>query len=491
MAEAGTPRDADAPASRRERAGGRYASLGIAALAGSVIGAASLGAVLLASGGYANGQPEDPPTPVAPTAVSSAAPASSEGAAPVPLPTLAPILEAVTPAVVNISTVAAPQRASPLHDDPFFRRFQQRRPRSGPTSLGSGVIVDAAEGLVITNEHVVAAAERVVVTLADGRELEAERVGSDPEADIAVVRIEADGLTELAWADSDALRVGDYCIAIGNPFGLGQTVTSGIVSALGRSGLGIEEYEDFIQTDASINPGNSGGALIALDGRLIGINTAIVGPAGGNVGIGFAIPANLARDLLEQIVETGEVRRGALGITAQALTPNLADALDVDADAGVVIADVRDGSPAEEAGLRPGDVIVAIDGRPVRDVGDVRNRIGLVRLGQRLALSVLRDGEPTELEAVVAALQFMNPLLDGAEFQDLRTRRGRRVVAIAELEPDSRPARAGLRRGDIVVSVGGVEISSVDELEAVADRFPDELLLGVQRGRALLQARIR
>ena len=243
-----------------------------------------------------------------------------------PLPSLAPMLEQTTAAVVNISTSGTMQDADPFFDDPFFKHFfdlPERSQRNQSQSLGSGVIVEASRGLVVTNHHVIENAEEIFVTLTDGRELTAELVGSDPVADIAVIRIEADNLLALQWADSDVLRVGDFVVAIGNPFGLGQTVTSGIVSALGRSGLGIEEIEDFIQTDASINPGNSGGALVNLRGELIGINTAIVGPSGGNVGIGFAIPSNLAFDLMQQLVSDGEVRRGKLGVSLQELTEEL------------------------------------------------------------------------------------------------------------------------------------------------------------------------
>ena len=246
----------------------------------------------------------------------------------------------------------------------------QRSQRRQTQSLGSGVIVDAEAGLVITNHHVIDNAREILVTLTDGRELEAEIIGQDPEADIAVISLDADNLTELSWADSDKLRVGDFVVAIGNPFGLGQTVTSGIVSALGRSGLGIEEIEDFIQTDASINPGNSGGALVNLRGELVGINTAIVGPSGGNVGIGFAIPSNMARSLMQQLVDAGEVRRGKLGIALQELTEELQDVFGV--RNGVVIAAVETGTSAELAGLQSADVITQFDGRRVRDIGDLR-----------------------------------------------------------------------------------------------------------------------
>jgi serine protease Do/serine protease DegQ len=402
-----------------------------------------------------------------------------------PLPSLAPMLESVTPAVVNISTVTRVRANNPYMNDPFFRRFfeNERRGSGDSQSLGSGVIVDAERGIVVTNDHVIAGADTILVTLADGREFDARLLGTDPDTDVAVLEIEASGLSALEWADSDALRVGDYCVAIGNPFGLGQTVTSGIVSALGRSGLGIQEFEDFIQTDASINPGNSGGALVALDGRLIGINTAIVAPGGGNVGIGFAIPANLARDLVEQIIETGRVQRGELGIAAQALTPQLAEAFDVDLNAGVIVRRVNPDSPAEKAGLQVGDVIVAVDGRPVADVGDVRNRIGLVRLGQRLQVQLMRDGELQELNAIVEEVQLANVLLGGASLIDARARDGRRFVALESVDADSALGRAGVRAGDVILSVNRTPVASVDQMEQLAQRTPDALLLLVQRGR--------
>ena len=422
---------------------------------------------------------------LAPFSVPAAAlPAAVDGQA---LPSLAPMLERVTPAVVNISTRGPARRANPLMDDPFFRRFfEQRAPERelAPRSTGSGVIVDAGEGLVVTNDHVIDGAADIVVTLADGEERPATLVGTDPEADIALLRIEPGRLVALDWADSDELRVGDFCVAIGNPFGLGQTVTSGIVSALGRSGLGIEAFEDFIQTDASINPGNSGGALVDLNGRLLGINTAIVGPAGGNVGIGFAIPANLARDLVAQLREFGEVRRGVLGIAAQPLTPELAEALGTDARAGVVIGRVQKGSPAEEAGLRVGDLITRIDGRAVRDMGAVRNRIGLVRVGQRLELELVRDGRPLALEVTVGEQPRGDARLAGVVFADRRARDGRTFVQIESLAADSLARLRGLRPGDLVLGIGESPIASVEELEIAAGAVAGGTLrLLVQRGR--------
>lgn len=403
-----------------------------------------------------------------------------------PLPSLAPMLESVTPAVVNISTVTRVRVNNPYMNDPFFRRFfeNERRNQGNSQSLGSGVIVDAERGIVVTNDHVINGADTILVTLADGREFDARLLGTDPDTDVAVLEIEADKLTALQWADSDALRVGDYSVAIGNPFGLGQTVTSGIVSALGRSGLGIQEFEDFIQTDASINPGNSGGALVSIDGKLIGINTAIVAPGGGNVGIGFAIPANLARDITEQIIETGRVQRGELGIAAQALTPQLAEAFDVDLNAGVIIRRVVPDSPADEAGLQVGDVIIAVNGRRVTDVAEVRNRIGLVRLGQRLQLQLMRDGELQELDAIVKEVQQTSALLSGASFIDARARDGRRFVALETVDADSALGRAGVRAGDVILSINRTPVASVDQMDQLASRTPDALLILVQRGRS-------
>lgn len=319
------------------------------------------------------------------------------------LPTLAPMLEHATPAVVNIATegrVRLPR--NPLLDDPFFRHFFDipNQPLERRTqSLGSGVVVDARNGYVITNHHVIENAQTVTVTLRDGRQLNAKIIGSDPDSDLAAIQIPANNLTALPLADSDALRVGDFVVAIGNPFGLGQTVTSGIVSALGRSGLGIEGYEDFIQTDASINPGNSGGALVNLQGELVGVNTAILAPSGGNVGIGFAIPANMVSQVMGQILKYGEVRRGQLGVTVQDLTPQLARASGAPDAQGALIAQVQPNSAAARAGLRAGDVVVAVNDRPIRSSGSLRTTIGLLPVGDEVKLDVLRDGRPLTIFA--------------------------------------------------------------------------------------------
>jgi len=310
-------------------------------------------------------------------------------------PSLAPLLKQVTPAVVNIAVKGTEEVDNPLLKDPLFRRFFNIP--EGPIkrevqAAGSGVIVDAQAGYVITNNHVVEHADQIVVTLKDNRHFDAKLIGADPDTDVAVLKIDPTNLTAIAIGDSDRLEVGDFVVAIGNPFGLGQTVTSGIVSALGRSGLDIEHYENFIQTDAAINPGNSGGALINLRGELIGINTAIVGPSGGNVGIGFAVPINMARSVMDQLVAHGAVKRGRIGVTLQDLTPDIAEAMHVDVNEGAIVSKVDPQSPAKRAGIKPGDVIVAVNGTPVHGSSDLRNRVGLMSIGDTVSLTIVRSG---------------------------------------------------------------------------------------------------
>jgi serine protease Do/serine protease DegQ len=425
----------------------------------------------------------------------AALPAAVDGQ---PLPTLAPMLKEVTPAVVNIATVGRVRiQQNPLLNDPFFRRFFDipDQPRERQTqSLGSGVVIDAEQGYVLTNHHVIDKAEQIRVMLSDGRSFEAELIGADPESDVAVVRIPPERLTALPLADSDALQVGDFVVAIGNPFGLGQTVTSGIVSALGRTGLGIEGYEDFIQTDASINPGNSGGALVNLRGELVGLNTAIIAPGGGNVGIGFAIPINMAHEIMTQLVAHGEVSRGQLGITAQDLTPELAQAFGLKQQRGTVVAAVAKDSPAERAGVRVGDVIVSVNGRRVESAADVRNRIGLLRVGERVALEMLRNGAQKRIETVIEAPTLtrldgkeLHPRLAGAQFSNIEEgmpQYGRvQGVLVAELDPRGPAVHTGLRPGDVVVSINRIPVSNINELENAARRGDGSgLLLNVQRG---------
>ncbi len=324
------------------------------------------------------------------------------------VPTLAPILKNVTPGVVNIAIKGRlAQEQNPLRKDPSFRRFFNVPDRPAEREIGaagSGVIVDAREGFIVTNNHVVERADEIVVTLTDGRRLQAKRIGGDSETDVALIKIQAENLTAIPLGDSDKLEVGDFVVAIGNPFGIGQTATSGIVSGLRRSGLGIESYEEFIQTDAAINPGNSGGPLINLRGELVGINAAIVGPSGGNVGVGFAIPVNMVREVMGQLVKYGEIQRGQLGIAIQDLTPDRVRSLGLPAQQlGAVIAKVEPGSAAERAGLKSDDVITAVNKAPVRGAADLRIKVGLLRVGDAAELAVLRGGRPLAVRATVKA----------------------------------------------------------------------------------------
>jgi serine protease Do/serine protease DegQ len=418
------------------------------------------------------------------------------------LPSLAPMLERVMPAVVNISTLSrVPVQNNPLLSDPFFRRFfniPDRPLERQAQSLGSGVIIDAEQGYVLTNNHVIDKATEIRVTLMDGRQLTATVIGTDPEADIAVIQIPADRLSALALADSSRLRVGDFVVAIGNPFGLGQTVTSGIISALGRSGLGIEGYEDFIQTDASINPGNSGGALVNLRGELVGVNTAIIAPGGGNVGIGFAIPANMAAQIMDQLVEYGEVRRGQLGISAQDLTPELAQAFGVhDLAQGVVVVQVGDNTPAARAGIKSGDIILKVNGREIRSRPELRTAIGLLRVGETLRLDILREGKQRTVTAEIAepaqeklAGDALNPRLNGAVFGELDETSplyGRVAgVLVAEVRTNSPAQRGGLRPGDIVVAVNRRPVALLGDLRQAIAPGDNRILLNIQRGQMAL-----
>ena len=409
-----------------------------------------------------------------------------------PLPTLAPMLEETTPAVVNISTTGKVIVRDPFFDDPFFRRFfdmPERRRERRTTGLGSGVIFDAKNGYIVTNSHVIDKAEDIVVTLEDGQRFNADVIGKDPGADIAVIKIDASRLTEIPLGNSDSLRQGDFVVAIGNPFGLGQTVTSGIVSALGRSGLGIESYEDFIQTDASINPGNSGGALVNLRGELVGINTAIYGPSGGNVGIGFAIPVNMAKQITAQLIEHGEVKRGRLGFTAQDLTPELAEAFGTSRNKGVVVARVEPQSPADKAGIQVGDVIIAVNDREVESSAQVRNEIGLLRIGTRVTIEVLRDGKPRILTASVEELETksvsgksLSDKLAGAELSEALEDTSRGITAgIEVVSASGNAAAAGLRKGDIIISVNKKRVKTIKEMKVAINKNPKALLLNIQR----------
>ncbi|MBN1237664.1 MAG: Do family serine endopeptidase [Gammaproteobacteria bacterium] len=420
-------------------------------------------------------------------------------------PTLAPLLNEVTPSVVNVAVAsAAPTPESsenPLLNDPFFRRFfefpdpSQPQPQQG---IGSGVIVDAEEGLIVSNSHVVQGADDIVVTLTDRRQFDAELVGSDPGTDVALLRIDAQNLRAIEFGDSDQVQVGDFVIAIGNPFGLGQTATSGIVSALGRYGINAGGYEDFIQTDASINPGNSGGALIDLDGRLMGINTAILSPAGGNIGIGFAIPSNMVQEVVGQLVEFGEVRRGRVGVFIQDVTPGLARALELGVDMGALVTEIESGSPAEQAGIEVGDVVTAVNGEAVETSADLRNEIGLVRLGETVTLTLARGDEtmtvdvtvgeadePAAAEAAPEGEPQTLQKLEGAEFSDISPGdprfEGVAGILVTSVQPGSAAWRQGLRQDDVVMAVNRTPVGSVAELTEALEAAGDTVALRVLR----------
>jgi serine protease Do/serine protease DegQ len=408
------------------------------------------------------------------------------------VPTLAPLLEKVTPAVVNIAVLQrSPEDQNPLLRDPFFRRFFGMPEQAEPqVAAGSGVIVDAKNGYVMTNHHVVKDAREIVVTLKDNRRLPAKLVGTDAGTDIALLRIDPKNLIEVKIGDSDALQVGDFVIAIGNPFGLGQTATSGIVSALGRSGLSVEGYEHFIQTDASINPGNSGGALVNLKGELIGINSAIIGPSGGNVGIGFAVPSVMARAVMDQLIRFGEVRRGRLGISME----------DVAGGEGARVAEVQPSSPAAQAGLKPGDVVTALNGRPVRGAAELRARLGVVPVGETVDLRVQRGKEAHQVKARIAEIERGQiagaqtlPELAGAGLAEAE-RKGlpgrNRAVVVTNVEAGSPAFQHGLRSGDLIIGVNQRRVSSVQEL-AKALRVQGRLALNVVRGDVLLAIPVR
>jgi len=371
-------------------------------------------------------------------------------------------------------------------DHPIERKTQ---------SLGSGVIVDAKRGLVLTNNHVIANAVQITVTLSDGRQLEAELVGTDPQTDVAVIKIPAEDIVDIKTADSDELRVGDFVVAIGEPFGLGQTVTSGIVSALSRSGLGIEEYENFIQTDASINPGNSGGALVNLRGELVGINTAIFSQSGGNIGIGFAIPINLAMQIAEQLLENGKVQRGFLGISAQDLTPVLAEAFGLNQNKGAVITSVDDDSPAGKAGLQPGDILLKINGRDVKNAGDVRNSFGLLTVGEQVVFDILSAGKNKKISTIVTAAKeevslpvAINKRLEGVTINELgeehRYYEKIKGVYVADVHRGSPAWRSGLRKGDIITSVNRQTVKDVPIFLKLVNGKDGPLLLRILRGNA-------
>jgi serine protease Do/serine protease DegQ len=449
---------------------------------------------------------------VAFAAPASFAAAQSAPALEAPLPTLAPMIKRVSPAVVNIATRGTirergPQ--NPLLEDPFFRRFfelppGQRAPRQRPfQSAGSGVIVDAANGYIVTNAHVVENASEITVTLQDGRDLSAKVVGTDTPSDVAVLEVKPDGLTQLALGDSSRVEVGDFVVAIGNPFGLQHTVTSGIISGLSRSGINPEGLEDFIQTDASINPGNSGGALVNLKGELVGINSAILSRSGGNIGIGFAIPVNMARSVMDQLIRFGSVKRGLLGVSIYTLTPDIAQSLGLEQAQGALISAVVEGSAADKAGIKVGDVITSVNGQSVRSNQELRNAIGLARVGDEVKVGLLRDGKPRTVTAVISESSAAGEVasaaaapadttgihrgLEGAALADAPEAGG---VVIRSIEPGSAAALAGLRANDVIVGVNRSALRDVKQLRELA-KGAGSLVLNIRRGNTILLVPLR
>lgn len=415
------------------------------------------------------------------------------------MPSLAPMLEKATPAVVNIN-VAGNREVRQRLPDAFQQFFGQGElSRQQPfQALGSGVIIDADKGYIVTNSHVVNQADEIQVTLKDGRTFDAKKIGEDPESDIALLQIKADNLIAIAVADSDTLRVGDYAIAIGNPFGLGQTVTSGIVSALGRGGLNIEKYEDFIQTDAAINSGNSGGALVNLRGELIGINTAILGPNGGNIGIGFAIPSTMMKNLVGQIAEFGEVKRSVLGVEGSDLNADLAKNMNVKSTQGVFIGRVTPDSGAAKAGVKAGDIITSLNGKPIHSMSELRARVGTLGVGKSVNLGILREDKQVELSVTLSAQDQaqvtagnLHEMLAGAEFSNGKTINGDNGIVINSIAQSSPADRLGLQKGDVIVGVGRARTESVNQLRDILGKARGVIALQVQREDMLFYVLIR
>ena len=445
----------------------------------------------------------------------TAAETASSAATAQQMPSLAPMLEKVMPSVVSINvegstTVNTPrmprnfqqffgdnspfcQDGSPFQSSPFCQGGGAGDDGMGGgqhqkfMALGSGVIIDAAKGYVVTNNHVVDNANTIKVQMSDGRKFDAKVVGKDPRSDIALIQIQdPKNLTAIKLADSDALRVGDYTVAIGNPFGLGETVTSGIVSALGRSGLNAENYENFIQTDAAINRGNSGGALVNLNGELIGINTAILAPDGGNIGIGFAIPSNMVKNLTAQMVQYGQVKRGELGIMGTELNSELAKAMKVDAQRGAFVSQVMPNSSAAKAGIKAGDVITSLNGKPISSFAALRAEVGSMPIGSKVTLGLLREGKPVnvslELQQSSQNQVDSSTIFSGIEGAEMSNKGADKGVVVNNVKANSPAARIGLKKGDVIMGANQQPVKNIAELRKILDSKPSVLALNIQRG---------
>ena len=424
----------------------------------------------------------------------AAIPKNEEGAL---VTSLAPLVKTVAPAVVNIRVSQTVKSRSP-YDDEMFRRFfgAPNTPNNSREvqSAGSGVIVDAKNGYILTNHHVVSGADKIQISLIDENTLDAEIIGSDPATDIAVLKVEAENLTDIEIGDSDQVEVGDFVIAIGNPFGLGNTVTSGIVSALGRTGISSSGYEDFIQTDASINPGNSGGALVNMQGELVGINSAIISRSGGNVGIGFAVPSEIAQSIMSQLLDFGEVRRGLLGVSIHTIDEENAEILGVDSKSGAMITAIEPGSAAEEAGLRVEDIIIRVNDERISNARDLQNAIGLKGSGERVTIEFIRQSTKLETNAVLGQQKIarqigsdIHPGLVGAQFSSSANKAG---VEVTDVESGSPADQRGLEKGDLIVAVNRMRVENIQQLESIAQNN-DILYLMFERENRTLILRIQ
>ena len=410
------------------------------------------------------------------------------------LPSLAPMLEKVLPAVVSVKVSGtAVQRQQVPEEFKFFfgpnapSAQESVRPFEGQ---GSGVIIDAAKGYILTNNHVIQNADKIQIQLNDGREYDATLIGRDPQTDIALLQVKnAPNLTAITMADSDKLRVGDFTVAVGNPFGLGQTATSGIISALGRSGLNMEGLENFIQTDASINRGNSGGALLNLNGELIGINTAILAPGGGNVGIGFAIPSNMAKDLTGQLIATGEVKRGVLGIRGTEMNADIAKAMNVEAQRGAFVSEVIPKSAAAKAGIKAGDVLISVDGKRVGSFAELRAKVGTTPPGKEVKIGLLRKGAALDVSVILdnsegqtTKAENLTTLLEGATLSNGSNKQGDKGVSVDMVQKGSPAEASTLQAGDLIVGVNNQRVQSIVELRKIIDAKPNVLALNILRG---------
>lgn len=417
------------------------------------------------------------------------------------IPSLAPMLEKVLPAVVSVQVEGTTRQSQRIPEElkKYFGEDapdQQAQPFEG---LGSGVIIDAAKGYILTNNHVISQADKISVQLNDGREFDAKLIGGDDQSDIALLQVQnPSNLTQIAIADSDKLRVGDFAVAVGNPFGLGQTATSGIVSALGRSGLNLEGLENFIQTDASINRGNSGGALLNLNGELIGINTAILAPGGGSIGIGFAIPSNMAKTLSQQLIQFGEVKRGLLGIKGMEMSADIAKAFKLNVQRGAFVSEVLPNSGSAKAGVKSGDVIVSLNDKPLSSFAELRSRIATTEPGAKVKLGLIREGKPLTVEVTLdkstsssASAEQISPALQGATLSDGQFKNGTKGISVTTVEKSSPAAQAGLHQDDVIVGVNRTRVQSIAEMRKVLESKPAVIALQIIRGNDTLYILLR